>query len=391
MTAAVDGDVEPCRGVVASLGWAVFLGASWTWCIGMFLPVLLIRDYGLISWFVFAVPNVIGASAMGFVLRRQAQSPQLVGQHRAAFLTFSIVTVAFHGYFLGWLFAQQKGSALAAMALFAGMTGMVWVLVSRRRGMDRVLAACAWLGSLAALLWISHYRFSRHIPLPAWTVSDSTKLAWLAPVCLFGFALCPYLDLTFHRARQACAPATARSAFALGFGLFFLLMIAFTAVYADLLGSRYVGPAALSVLLWHILTQASLTSALHLREIGSRAPQLALLAGGIALVCFAIGGGLSFSHAGLSGGEIGYRVFMAFYGLVFPAYAWLCFGRGASRFTLGLLLVVVTMATPFYWLGFVERQEAWLAVGLLIVLLARLVPPSASRLAARNGPSAPSA
>src|SRR6266404_3216610 len=52
------------------LGWAVFLAVSWTWCIGMFLPVLLVRDYGLWGWIVFAVPNMIGAAAMGWVMHR---------------------------------------------------------------------------------------------------------------------------------------------------------------------------------------------------------------------------------------------------------------------------------------------------------------------------------
>ena len=28
------------------------------------------------------------------------------------------------------------------------------------------------------------------------------NILWLVPVMIFGFALCPYLDITFHRARQ---------------------------------------------------------------------------------------------------------------------------------------------------------------------------------------------
>src|ERR1051325_4731620 len=51
-------------------GWAIYLGMSWTWCIGMFLPVLLVRDYGVWASVVFAVPNVLGAAAMGWVLSR---------------------------------------------------------------------------------------------------------------------------------------------------------------------------------------------------------------------------------------------------------------------------------------------------------------------------------
>src|SRR5690242_7362807 len=51
------------------LGWGAYLACSWTWCISMFLPVLLVRDYGVWGFVVFAVPNVIGAGAMGWVLR----------------------------------------------------------------------------------------------------------------------------------------------------------------------------------------------------------------------------------------------------------------------------------------------------------------------------------
>ena len=47
----------------AGLPWAIYLGASWTWCIGMFLPVLLVREYGAWAWVVFAVPNVISCAA----------------------------------------------------------------------------------------------------------------------------------------------------------------------------------------------------------------------------------------------------------------------------------------------------------------------------------------
>ena len=31
----------------------------------MFLPILLIRDFGPAAWFVFAIPNVVGAAVMG--------------------------------------------------------------------------------------------------------------------------------------------------------------------------------------------------------------------------------------------------------------------------------------------------------------------------------------
>src|SRR5437762_393098 len=85
------------------LGWAVYLGMSWTWCIGMFLPVLLVREFGVWGWVVFAIPNVIGAAAMGWIISRE-RSHQIVQQHRAAVEAFSVITIAFQLFFLFWLF-----------------------------------------------------------------------------------------------------------------------------------------------------------------------------------------------------------------------------------------------------------------------------------------------
>jgi hypothetical protein len=38
-----------------------------------------------------------------------------------------------------------------------------------------------------------------------------------------------------------------------------------------------------------------------------------------------------------------------------------------------VFFVTIGLAAPFYWMGFIERQELWLAPGLAIVLIARLV------------------
>src|SRR5947209_822212 len=86
-------------GPTSVLGWAVFLGMSWTWCIGMFLPVLMVRDYGVWGWIVFTVPNVIGAAAMGVVLRDAAASERTVAHHPTACAAFSAVTILFQVMF----------------------------------------------------------------------------------------------------------------------------------------------------------------------------------------------------------------------------------------------------------------------------------------------------
>ena len=68
----------------------------------MFLPVLLVRDYGLWGWMVFAIPNVIGAAAMGWTVRDGEHSRRMVASHAAAMACFSIVTIAFQLYFGAW-------------------------------------------------------------------------------------------------------------------------------------------------------------------------------------------------------------------------------------------------------------------------------------------------
>jgi hypothetical protein len=89
------------------------------------------------------------------------------------------------------------------------------------------------------------------------------------------------------------------------------------------------------------------------------------------------------SYSGLSAGEIIYRLFMSFYGLVFPAYVWLCMiptrnesgTQPPSRAKLTILFASIAFAAPFYWMGFIERQTWYLAPGLAIVLFARLLLP----------------
>ncbi|MEO6436421.1 MAG: hypothetical protein ABIP55_11780, partial [Tepidisphaeraceae bacterium] len=88
---------------LSPIAWAIFLATSWTWCIGMFLPVLLVRDYGIWGWVVFAIPNVLGAAAMGWTVRDAEASRTLVAAHQTACSWFSLVTLAFHVFFVIWL------------------------------------------------------------------------------------------------------------------------------------------------------------------------------------------------------------------------------------------------------------------------------------------------
>ena len=70
---------------------------------------------------------------------------------------------------------------------------------------------------------------------------------------------------------------------------------------------------------------------------------------------------------------------LAVYGLIVPAYAWLCMrptpdgSRGPTRRKLRVFAAAVIAAGPMFWLGFIERKMIWLLPGLAVVLLARLL------------------
>lgn len=384
--------------------WGMYLGVSWTWCIGMFLPILLVRDYGLGGYLVFALPNVVGAGAMGWVLRDQTLSQRLVEKHAPAMGVFGAVTIAFHFYFLFWLLGlvqeinQRASVSFPTWALATiGVLGLALVWVVRRAsgpGAITRVALAVWLLSIGTL--IALLVGSAPDPGPGAMLgetADTGELIWMAPVCLFGFALCPYMDLTFHHARQQTTGSGARTAFTLGFGVFFLAMILLTLVYSGLFGGVLGAPIEVSaraswargLIVTHIAIQALFTVLVHRERIRATSNVTGALAtialGGIAALLGLFHGQLP-GVGDMSAGEVVYRCFMAFYGLVFPAYVWVVMiptrdghsglagarGRRKAR----TMAFSASVAAPMFWMGFIMGQEAWLAPGLAIVLLSRL-------------------
>ncbi|MEO0631373.1 MAG: hypothetical protein AAFY46_11730, partial [Planctomycetota bacterium] len=244
------------------------------------------------------------------------------------------------------------------------------------------------------LIWLS--RTGDVSPTLAETLNArpfSADAMWMLPVSTLGFLLCPYLDLTFNRARQACeTPAQSRVAFGVGFGVCFALMIVFTLLYAGPLVSvvdedQTAGmtvPLLLGGALGvHVAMQLGFTVMAHSREVDR---------GGDAtkrwhsvVVWSAIGFGIALAGLaeqrwfGMAPGEFGYRVFLSFYGLVFPAYVWInVFDvrrrtmREATPRSLAVTLAAMALASPFYFVGFMLRDEPWLVPGVAIILLAKL-------------------
>ncbi|HEX8522850.1 MAG TPA: hypothetical protein VF669_11375, partial [Tepidisphaeraceae bacterium] len=396
----LNADHPPASSSIRALGWALFLGMSWTWCIGMFLPVLLVRDYGVAGWLVFAAPNVVGAAAMGWFIRSGQSSREIVSAHSTACAAFSIVTVLFHLFFITWFVERLIGHQ------FLPVVGLVLVpvLLSVRRGkLNFLLAGLALMVSISAFAVMLAHAPAREAAAAELSRRD---LIFLGPVCLFGFALCPYLDLTFHRARYSTEGAAAKIAFGMGFGFFFLSMIVLTLWYAPYLPRWIVAGVRLEksvftyALGFHMLVQALLTISFHVSELVrhqrfSDNRVVIPLAVVVMAVCVL---GLGINEAervrprvyhGIEYGEVVYRVFMGFYGLVFPAYVWLCMipspaQAPASRS--GLAFGIATLlAMPFFWTGFIESRMMWLLPGVFLILFARLcissVPGKALRRA----------
>jgi hypothetical protein len=337
----------------------------------MFLPVLLVRDLGAGAFLVFALPNVFGAAGMGWVLERQGLSEAWVAQHRRACAWFSVVTILFHIFFAGWIISMLLGAAGGVLAIL--LAGVLWALGRHRPGRDVSVAMVVYLISLACVALFLIYG-SVALPGMAYRLPGAEwKSLWLIPVCFFGFGLCPYLDLTFHRARQNVDARGAKIAFGAGFGVFFFSMILFTLIYSGLLAERLDGEiigVAGFIIGAHMVVQAGFTIAAHLRELmpassgeGKRLGVLMAAAMGIVISIWWL------LHGRERAGEIPYMLFLGFYGLVFPAYVWsVLVGRG--RADMRILLAGIMIAGPMYYVGFVNRQTAWLLPGVAVALAA---------------------
>jgi hypothetical protein len=76
---------------------------------------------------------------------------------------------------------------------------------------------------------------------------------------------------------------------------------------------------------------------------------------------------------------------MAFYGLIFPAYVWICAWplrapRKADARALILCAVAIAIAAPGFWLGFIERKMIWVVPAVAVVLIAGFIAHRRNRV-----------
>jgi len=366
--------------------WGLFCACSWTWCIGMYLPKIMVERWGWPGFIVFAAPNVLGCAAMGYVVRTPERSRAMVERHGKWMVAFSAVTVAYHMFFLTWFptqvpdtetFPNPRDQALAFW-LTAAVVACLYVLVVILKDRDRGWLLLTVLTYGLSLLILTLVGFDA-LSASAWTGRASqSDLWWTAPTIAFGFLLCPYLDLTFHRAVRN---SPSRHSFGI-FGITFFVMILLTCLMWFSASENARG-----LIVWQILAQSLFTCAVHLREIreskvirSTSARWIILMLPLLAALIVPL---IDLVGDVIAEGDNPYLRFLVFYGLVFPTYAVVFMGPRAvdrNRRMLTAFAVIVLASLPLYELGFIHRMP-WLLVIPLVVLIGwRISAISAKRI-----------
>lgn len=408
--------------LLRALGWGAFLACSWTWCIGLFLPVYLVRDFGWHGWIAFAVPNVIGAASVGIAWRRSGASDAFVEQNAGAMRTFSAWTIFFHTAFLGWLLAIVSLAFLDDWAPGAGALGFVIILALALGAMGsaafRRVAVFVYISTWVLLVLAARTGPTIGLPAPTGMLTEA-DLALLFPVIAFGFLLCPHLDLTLHRARQECSGSTGTAAFLVGFGVLFLGMIVVSMLYAT-----HMSRATFSLYTIGLISlQGVFTMGAHWRELFERGVVLAprepsfdlrsrrrraavtgVVTVSVLLIAILIVAALSegwidrFLKPRMSSRELVYKCLLAPYALCFPAWVWIVSWRphAPRRRRIVTWLIAGLAAAPCLWFGLIQGPFAgeparwyWLlpiaaAIPALAPLALRRAPQAAVESAART-------
>ncbi len=391
-----------------------FLSASWTWCIGMFLPVYLLRDYGVPGILAFGIPNVIGAMAFAFFFPTPESSRRFVSRCAPAMRLFSFVTLAFQWFFVVWLAYSSGimgGSAILGVGGFALVAILVliplasWTNTKRVAGISGVYAVASTvtlISILLALAWVGHdssvLELKNRIEYLGPSTFGMSDAMSLVPACVLGFLCSPLLDPTFHRVRQDLPGATGTMAFIGGFGILFSMMLGITLLYAPLIlkdaGTGLPGPSSLpTFLVFHVAIQLAITITLHERSwptggtvshgvsVGSSRDPLrmddppisgagtgAMLLGVVLYFCTMLVA--IRTPLGLSSERM-YMGFLSFFAVFVPAFviASLVSPRSHASHRVGLALFTSAAAGYFYFDGFILKHPDSLMYGSAIVLL----------------------
>ena len=179
---------------------------------------------------------------------------------------FSWVTAAFQIFFAFWIFQSLAACHRSRFGRWSRPHSASSLQADDRSAMT---AACAALFLSCVVIFSADDSRSLDVLSPFRsgrpTGDQLANLIFLSPVMLIGFLLCPYLDSTFHHARQRTDDRSSRAAFSIGFGLFFLLMIVYSLAYASVVAHGTRGSIlAKNLLLLHWCAQARIDDRLSL-------------------------------------------------------------------------------------------------------------------------------
>jgi hypothetical protein len=325
----------------------------------MFLPVLVLHRYGWEGFAVFAIPNIVGCTLFGYIVRTPERSRALVEKYARAMSLFAIVTIAFHAFFISILLLMQYDnlgnwmSVLIPIVIIVG-GGCLSFLPSRTLP---ILALVIWVASLVVGFTL--------LPLETEITQERPwqDVLWLAPITIFGFLLCPYLDPTFHKAIQS---SPSKHAFGV-FGLAFAIMIAVTCLYHDVVMKTIT--LGIGV---HLVAQTLFTVGVHFKEgatVGEQTNRRQFVV--IALLASIIAIGIAHRPQAVEEGLVNdYLRFFVFYGLVFPGIVstFMLAKRAFTPMRIAMFCVVALASLPLLEQGYIG-ESPWMSVLPVVALL----------------------
>ena len=367
----------------------------------MFLPILLLRWWGWPGFVAFAVPNILGCVAFGYVFTPET-SRRFVTRFAPSIRWFAWVTIAFQSWFGAWADRRLGMQGLLGTSVnWFDVCRLLPLLFFMFPGGGRFWTLAGTTCAVASFVFFAQSGLGALNDPPVVGSLTSMSLAWAAPFMAFGFLLCPALDPTFHRALQQ---SPSRHSFAV-FGVAFTAQLIFAA-------STFNAATGIMMLAWPIAAQivvqttftmcamVSVTSPASLRSwpgapawcpsaMGRTsfmrfASVLALPVVGMALGRFLLdlltaitvdvpvlmpaSELLASVSSATSAGEATYLRWLGFYGIIFPAWLLLKLRRVPAAVAWPAIFVAAAAAER----GMVGARTSFLLVSLGVIVIAAL-------------------
>ena len=297
--------------MIRSIGWGLYLSTSWTWCIGMWAPIIALSWFGWTGFFIFLIPNVLGTMFFGLATKTTESSKTFVENHKSFILAFSTGILVFHFFWISWIFTSREPNIFDPWE---------WSLPFWIIGIGFCLSRLpTWAWQVLALITasITFYLGSFYLPLQTqdWPTFNGNKqqseLIWFSVFSCLGFFGSPWLDATFHKARQEGGKVPF-----LIFPIFFIPTILITTLYAKINSHE--------VLIWpflvHITIQTIFTCGAHLKEIETMLKNKNYIKDLILASTPILGIALAMLGIKFSTSEDIYLDLLGLYGVIFPLY-----------------------------------------------------------------------